>query len=877
MSPSRTSGTDPAVRAPGSGDGAGDGSVRAHGGRRWLPALVGLVAFAVAVVVLHRGLAAVTLADIGTEFRSIPVPHVAGALALTVASYLLLTLYDAAGLRYVGSTLGWRTYAPTSFAAFAIGHNVGVASLSGGAIRYRAYSGAGLSAVDITRVVASCTVMFGLGGFLLLGTALLLEPASALESMRLPAGAGRALGAVLLLGVALYLGWATVRRRDLRVGHWSIAPPTPALALFQVAVSTIDLVIAAGVVYLLLPPDAAIGFAAFAGLYTIATMLGTVSNVPGGIGVFEGTMLLLVPQVPAPVLLGALLAYRVVYYLLPLVVALGMLAAQMLSERRGQALAVTKQGGLILTRAAPQITAVAVFAAGAVLLVSGTLPADTGRLEWLGAVLPDTVLQISHLVGSAIGLALLILAHGLYRRLQGAWFVALWLLGAGIVASLVKGFDYEESVVLLLAAGLLWAGRARFHRRASLLDEPFTAGWIASIVIVAGGAIWLGFFAYRNVDYANDLWWRFAYDDEASKMLRASLTVAVMLGAFALVRLLRTTRVRHQPVGSEALELAASIVGRGASSEANVALTGDKDFLFHPDGDAFVMYRTRGRSAIALGDPVGNPAHLADMVWRFRELCDRSDLRCVFYQVTPRHLPLYIDLGLTFSKLGEEARVPLPAFTLEGKARQDLRSARNRAHREGASFEICPAARVPDIVEQLRDVSDGWLAVRRAREKGFSIGAFEPAYLARFDVAVVRVGPRIVAFANLWPAGDRSELSIDLMRHREDAPHGVMDYLFVELILWAKAQGFGTFSLGMAPLAGLEHHPLATLWNRVGNLVFRLGDEFYNFDGLRNYKRKFKPEWEPRYLAAPGGLALPRVLLDATTLISGGVKGVFAR
>ena len=843
----------------------------------WLPAIVGLVTFVLAVVVLHHGLAAVTLAQVAAEFRAIPASYLLGAGALTVASYLLLTLYDAVGLRYVGSALRWRDYAPTAFAAFAIGHNVGIASLSGGAIRYRAYAGTGLSGLDITRVVASCTVTFGLGAFALLGVALLLEPWDVLRGARLSPLLGHVLGVVSLAGVALYLYWACVRRTTLTVRGWSVGPPSPGLAGFQLALSVIDLLFAAGVVYLLLPDTAAIGFAAFAGLYVIATMLGVISNVPGGLGVFEGTMLVLLPQVPAPELIGVLLAYRVIYYLVPLIVALGVLAAQILHERREQARAVTRQGALILTRAAPQIMGAAVFLSGAVLLISGTLPAQSARIGWLNEIVPDAVLQASHLLGSAIGLALLIVARGLYRRLQGAWFVTLWLLGAGIVVSLVKGVDYEEAIVLAVAAGLLWAGRARFHRRASLLDERFTPGWILSILAVVGGTIWLGFFAHRHVAYANELWWSFGQGVEVSKMLRASLLVALMLAGFALMRLLRTPRIRHVPSGPEALERAARIVASGASSEANVALSGDKDFLFHPDGDAFVMYRTSGRSAISMGDPVGNPAHLAEMVWMFRELCDRSDLRCVFYQVTPDHLPLYIDLGLAFSKLGEEARIPLATFTLEGKKRQELRSARNRAHREGASFSIVPASDVPDIMDELRAVSDQWLAAKRVREKGFSIGGFDPVYLARFDVAVVRVADRVVAFANLWPAGDRSELSIDLMRHGDGAPHGVMDYLFVELMLWGKAEGFATFSLGMAPLSGLEHHPLATLWNRVGNLVFRLGDEFYNFDGLRNYKRKFGPEWEPRYLAAPGGLALPRVLIDATTLISGGVKGVFAR
>lgn len=134
---------------------------------------------------------------------------------------------------------------------------------------------------------------------------------------------------------------------------------------------------------------------------------------------------------------------------------------------------------------------------------------------------------------------------------------------------------------------------------------------------------------------------------------------------------------------------------------------------------------------------------------------------------------------------------------------------------------------------------------------------------------------KVVAFANLWQSTAGLELSVDLMRHADDAPYGVMDVLFAETMLWGKGRGFRWFNLGMAPLAGLEAHPLGPLWHRVGARIFRYGENFYNFEGLRAYKEKFQPEWSPRYLAAPGGLVQPRSLIDAATLIAGGTVGIF--
>jgi len=249
----------------------------------------------------------------------------------------------------------------------------------------------------------------------------------------------------------------------------------------------------------------------------------------------------------------------------------------------------------------------------------------------------------------------------------------------------------------------------------------------------------------------------------------------------------------------------------------------------------------------------------------------------VFYQISPENLPLYIDLGLTLSKLGEEARVPLDTFCLEGAARADLRHPHRRAKKDGAEFEVVPRANVGAIMPALRAVSNAWLSAKNTAEKRFSLGCFDERYLSHFDIAVVRRAGAIVAFANILRAGADTELSADLMRYNDAAPKGVIDFLLVECMLWGKALGYQWFSLGMAPLSGLEEHALAPAWHKLGRMVQRYGETFYPFEGLRKYKEKFLPVWRPRYLAAPGGLGLAGALLDVTSLISGGVSKVLTK
>jgi phosphatidylglycerol lysyltransferase len=245
--------------------------------------------------------------------------------------------------------------------------------------------------------------------------------------------------------------------------------------------------------------------------------------------------------------------------------------------------------------------------------------------------------------------------------------------------------------------------------------------------------------------------------------------------------------------------------------------------------------------------------------------------------VGPESLPVYLEMGYTLLNLGEEARVPLEGFSLEGSARKDIRHPHTRCVRDGHSFELVPSERVPELLPVLRGISDAWLESKRTREKGFAMGSFSEEYVRRFPVGLVRRNGQEVAFATLWRTDEKEELSIDLMRHSEGAGPGVMEYLFAELMLWGSGQGYRWFNLGVAPLSGIEDHELAPLWNRVTNLIYRYGGYFYNFQGLRFFKAKFGPVWEPRYIAAPGGIAVPRVVVSIAALVAGGVRGVVAR
>jgi phosphatidylglycerol lysyltransferase len=552
------------------------------------------------------------------------------------------------------------------------------------------------------------------------------------------------------------------------------------------------------------------------------------------------------------------------------------LGAHELWVHRGPAVRLIRVGRTLLSAVTPQAIAIAVFIAGAVLLFSGATPGLSKRLELLRDFVPLPVLELSHLLGSAVGVGLLVIAHALYRRLHTAWVLTIWLLCAGILVSLLKGFDFEEAVILATVVFLLVSARERFRRRASLIEQHYSGPWVIALLLVLGTATWLVIFAYRHVPYGNQLWWEFAFQASAPRSLRASLLAVMIAAAYGMWRLLRPA-VRRVSAPSEAdLACAAALIAVGDDTASNLALLGDKQILFNQSRTAFIMYQVSGGSWVAMGDPVGPPELCEALAWEFLENCDGMAVSPVFYQVKPQNLPLYIDLGLNLSKLGEEARVALDSFGLEGAARAELRTAQRRALRDGAQFEVVARADVGAILPELRAVSDAWLADKKTAEKRFSLGFFDERYLMNFDCAVVRRAGTIVAFANLWRAA-AIELSVDLMRYSDAAPKGVIDFLLIELMLWGKMHKFSWFNLGMAPLSGLEEHALAPTWHKLGRMVQRYGEMFYHFEGLRKYKEKFLPTWRPRYLAAPDGFAMAGALLDVTALISGGVGKVLRK
>ncbi len=841
-----------------------------------LPALSSLVLFVVALEVLRHELRAVSWHMLLGEVLGTPPGQLFAAVFLTFLNYAVYTGYDFIGLAYIKRPLPGRRVVTTSFLAYAIANNVGFAMLSGASVRYRFYARWGMTTEDLSRLMFSNTMTFWLGLLTLGGLSLALSPLPSAHDVPVSVLAAP-LGWLFVAIGAAYLVLSATNRPTLRIGKLEFSIPSIGLALAQLLISIVDWTLAAAVFFVLLP-DSHASFLAVLGAFLAAQLLGLASHVPGGVGVFEGLIVILLkPFLTSAELLPALVVYRAVYYLLPLSAALVALLVDEVVQRRSQAARATAFLGRMSEELTPRLLAVFTFIGGLVLLFSGATPAAAGRLALLDRVLPLGVIETSHFVGSLVGAALLLLSQGLARRLDAAYYMTAIATWIGIAASLLKGADFEEAAFLSVFLIVLRRAKPAFDRKAAIFETRFSAGWIAAVVAALAASLWLGRFAFQHVEYSQDLWWQFELNGEPSRALRGAVGAATVVLLFAIARLIRQAPHEASTPSGADLEALASPIAAQTSTYPFLVYLRDKAVLFNDDRSGFVMYGVQGRTWVALGDPVGPPDRFADLVRRFLERADDFGGTPVFYEVRKDFLHHYADFGLAFVKLGEEARVDLQQFTLEGGQASRWRQAMRRLEKEGGSFRLLPAGESRAVMDRLQIVSNNWLEEKKSAEKGFSLGFFDPEYLARFPIGVIERGGEVQAFANLWPGPGRHELSIDLMRYHRDAPDGVMEALIVHLLKWGKEQGYRWFALGMAPMSGFEQSPAAPLWSRLGTFLYEHGESFYNFQGLRAYKEKFHPVWEPHYLAYPGGLTLPRILTDVSALVAGGYRKIFLK
>ncbi len=623
---------------------------------RHVPALLGVLLLVGAIYVVQREFQHLKIADIKQSLAAIPRRSLLLSFGATILSYMVLTFYDRLGTMYAGHKVAYRRVAFASFCAYALSHNLGFSAVSGAAVRYRLYSHWGLAPVQIAKVVGFCSLTFGLGGLVLGGWVLWFEPGSIpFFSRILPFWAFYSIGTLMWAGVAAYVVVSSVAGTIRLRGH-EFTLPDWRMAIVQVALASMDVAVTAAIFYALVPPTPGLTFLRFLACYLASYSAGLLASLPGGIGVFDTAMLLgLKPYLPAPVILGAILIFRLYYYIIPLFLAGTLFAGNEILLRGG---ALLKSGAIARTTQSFGRISEPDFAVGAatgVVAICGALLLSLGVIDarpdfsWIDPDFADVAASAGQFVPSLIGAALMVLAIGLSQRVTLAWggTVALLLIAAAYTAA--QRDPNWIPAVLTLSAILVAPFRDAFYRHASLLTSTLKSDVLVPLLALAACVIALASFEPAVRRLSENSWWELVLSPDLPNGLRVVMALAVLLGLLALWRLLRPGHVTWLPWAGEGQQ-------RYAALGAEPPLIAD-GLVMGEAGRSGLPFRRMGRVLLGLGDPAGAPGDRISAIWRLRDLALQEGLDPAVWRAGPTLLKVYGDLGLTAMPLGPDGQL----------------------------------------------------------------------------------------------------------------------------------------------------------------------------------------------------------------------------
>jgi phosphatidylglycerol lysyltransferase len=602
--------------------------------RRHGPTVFGLVLLVAAVWVVQREFRTLSVAQVAAAMDAIPHSALWAAAGFTVLAYLVLGLYDWLGARYAGrpSTAGRSLLA--SFCGYALAHNLGFAAVSGAAVRYRLYSAWGYTPVEIAKVIGFTSLTFGLGGMALGGMVLLVEPeVLPWAGDHVPRWILQLMSVPLFALVGAYVLLSRFRRTVTLFRH-TVELPSTGMALAQTTLATVDVAVTAAIFYVMLPPAEGLTFIRFIGIYLAAYAAGIAAHVPGGLGVFDGAIMLgLAPYMGTAEAVGALLVFRLFYYIIPLFIAGFLFAGFELGQRRGLLGRFTAVSAGALPLEVPVLCGL-VALGGALLIFLGALPVrSTPLLVWLG---PWAALA-SQFAASVVGSLLLVMAFGLARRLTLAWGAAQVLLGFGALIALLRDEEWWIIAAFPLVMAFLGTMRSAFYRDSRLRAEPLSTQMLLPLIAVTFCGVTLAMVAHAG-RVANISWWEVVLLPYAPPQLRFTVGLAALLLLVGVVRLLRPARIRPLPFDGPLRDRLRALHGR-VPSAGDAVLSGE--------ADRAALVFTRGETIwTGQGDPLGERRDAVSAIWRFRDLCERNNVRPAFLDVGDTYARIYADIGL---------------------------------------------------------------------------------------------------------------------------------------------------------------------------------------------------------------------------------------
>jgi phosphatidylglycerol lysyltransferase len=800
-----------------------------------LIAPLGIIIFIVAITLLSHEMKNYSYQQIINTIKAIPSFKIIIALTSALAYYIILGGYDVIAFKFIQVPLKFKNVLFACFISNAIGNNTGYSMLFGGSIRYRLYSLYNVSMLNITKVLffSAATIWFGL--LILGGLVFTLSPVE-FSSHKFFFESSRPLGLLFLTIIITYSLFSIFKSKPLKFFKWTITFPSIKITLWQMLLATADWVLASCTLYVLLPPDT-ISYVILLQIFLVAQMLGILSQVPGGMGVFETAIVMMLPsQTASATVLGALLAYRAIFYFFPLGIALILLASHEFFRAKKRFKILARFYGGRMHSIVPQALTISTFLSGTMILFSGVTTVSSSVINRLVVYIPSIILDFLHFSISIVGILLLFISRGLLLRIRTAYVWTVVLLSILFPLALINGYGYEKILALIVMLSLVIPSKKYFYRNLSLVTPKLNMMWFSTITAVFIGSVWIGFFVYKQDIYTltNFLTSLFSTSD-AGRFLRICIGMAIILLIVSLSELLKRARYKQAQMSSDNIK---SLANSSQYIYSNYAF--ENRNLFYKDINSFIMYSQINNNSIVFGDPIGSDKSAKELIWDFKEMTDLKNTSPAFLYVGHKNLRIYDDMGMDIAPFGADANILLGTFSKDIQSLTEIKENVEKMD-NNYKFEIVDKTTFQQRKKYIDFIDFQWQKdFGNLKNKMFDIsGQFVNNYI------LVKKDGFVSAYAYLLLSQNKYEVFVSNVRYTSDCNENMLKYILFKSVCWAKENNYKWFNLGLTPT---EKIILDDDFIQKAK-IFVFAEHFkYDTNALIDFKFKFHPTLKNKYI-----------------------------
>jgi phosphatidylglycerol lysyltransferase len=816
--------------------------------KKWLKLIlifVGLLIFIAALHLLNSQIKSINLKEIQIALSNISNINIAIAMLCALLYYTLLGGYDIVAFHHINNKapLKPREIFFSCFISNAIGNNTCYSMLFGGSLRYRLYSMYQVSMLDITKVIFFSSATIWLGLFATGGLSFVIDPVSLSDATGHNITT-RSVGIVFLAILITYIILCSLNLKSVKILKWNISFPSIKTAAIQILLATADWIMASLTLYILMPPDIVSYFVLFK-VFLVAQLLGIISQVPGGIGVFETSIAILLPNIISnPAVIGGLLAYRAIFYFLPLSIALLTLSVYEIARLVKRIDDRTKMLGKAISQIIVQILSISTFFSAMLAIFTISTPFSVIQLKKIASLMPLRLLDLSHFLLSIIAVGLLFTARAIQLRIKNARRVALTFIALALVFFVIMGINLITMAYFICLFVALLAAKKYFYRDRSMLSIPFNTWWFCATSGIFAIALWVGFISNKQ----DILLWinpsvfinALMGDEESARFLRTVIGIIFLFVVVLIEQLFRKTF--NKPVAFSKEDIANIVKNTNYTYALNV-WGKDKKIMTNSTKDTFLMYAEASNNRIVLGDPIGVSANKSELIWQFKEYSDRDNMRISFIGIGHKYMNIYRDVGLDIIDIASEARIVLKNYD---KDKNNLNSKVLELENKGYKYEILKADQLVNFEGIFNEINKQWEKEANYINRNFIPGDYNEASSKGFDFGVLKNNKNeIVGFSIIYSVENKHETYSPIVRYI-DCSVAVFDYMICKNVLWAKENGYKFFNLGFTYIKEPFKNDFAHYFAKT----FAFAEHFnYDFSELKKFKESFNPIWNEKYVA----------------------------